>query len=69
MQPSRRKGERHVSRLHSLGCGGYNAGFVMEQADRNCIVRDTRASPAFAVAENNISPNRLRPRQIGRVEA
>ena len=29
----------------------------------------SRNPPAFAVAENNPSPNRLRPRQIGRVEA
>jgi len=29
----------------------------------------SRNPPAFAVAENNPSPNRLRPRQIGRVKA
>ena len=29
----------------------------------------SRNPPAFAVAENNPSPHRLRPRQIGRVKA
>ncbi len=29
----------------------------------------SRNPPAFAVAENNASPNRLRPRHVGRVEA
>src|SRR5262245_42500098 len=29
----------------------------------------SRNPPAFTVAENNPSPNRLRPRQVGRMEA
>src|SRR5262249_60641635 len=56
--------------LASCSCSIASSSTTLRLQEPRAVERHRVSNPpAFAVAENNTSPNRLRPRQVGRLEA